>query len=99
MLLVIGLVPVPLRRAPVAVAVGLALLRILLRDEVLDDLLQRLGALDRVHGLPCRNLLGGLDGHLDRVRYLLLQKILRRPWILLGECRVGNGTGAKAAIS
>ncbi len=71
------------------------LLRKLLRRQVLDDLLQCLGALERVHRLSGRDLLGSLNGQLDWVvGYLLL-----RPKRLLREGRVGNGTGGKAAIS
>jgi hypothetical protein len=66
-------------------------LRKLLRRQVLDDLLQRLGALDRVHGLSRRNLLG----YLDRVQHLLLC----RPWVLRREGCIGSGTSTIAAIA
>jgi hypothetical protein len=81
------------------------LLRKLLRRQVLDDLLQRLRALDRVHGLSCGNMLGGLDGRLDwigrlllRPKHIQLREILR-PWVLRREGCVGNAAGTKAAIS
>ena len=76
------------------------LLRILLRRQVLDDLLQRLGALDCVCGLSCRYLLRGLDRQLNRVGYLLLRpkgvELRDRPWVLRREGRAGDGAKAAA---
>src|SRR5438445_6372969 len=75
------------------------LLCILLRRQVLDDLLQRLSAQDRVHGLSCSNVLSSLDGRLSRIGCLLLRPEVLRPLVLRREGCIGNGACAKAAIS